>query len=110
MMTIDSDTHVIECERTWEQYDGPAEFRPRFRTDGWTSNGRHGSDYWDIGGRKIIREDGDESLSMAIKTMEDIPGRVAAMEAIGVDVQVLFPGVFLTFVTDKPEAEVPLCR
>ena len=99
MAVIDADTHIIECEHTWDFMEGhDPKFRPR-----WLPNG------WEIDGNFTLREDGDPTLSMPIKELGDPAGRLKRMDELGVDTHVILPGLFLTWMTDRPEVELALC-
>ena len=107
MLVIDADTHILECEHTWDFLEGDDKhFRPRWLPEGW-----------ELDGNFLLREDGDPTLSMAIKEMGGPAGRLAGwpagrlkkMDELGVDVQILLPGLFLTWMTDRPEVERALC-
>jgi hypothetical protein len=46
----------------------------------------------------------------AKRFMEDIPGRLAHIEELGIDVQVLYPTLYIGRICDQPETEVALAR
>jgi len=48
--------------------------------------------------------------TVELREMEDIKGRLAHMDQLGVDVQVLYPSLFLRPVTTLPQAEAALCK
>jgi uncharacterized protein len=108
--TIDVDAHVIETERTWEYLEGADR---RFRPTGISATTPDGvqREFWLVDGRllrrraNIGRETSEETREMA-----DIEARLRHMDELGVGVQVLFPTLFLTAVTDKPEVELALSR
>jgi predicted TIM-barrel fold metal-dependent hydrolase len=118
MTVIDADTHVIETERTWEYMDASDEkYRPQILT------GEDGKRYWYIDGKikgQVRVPPGAARLSdkaerkmvvdPAMREMDDIAGRLAHMDELGIDVQVLYPSVYITRMCDKPETEVALSR
>ncbi len=123
MPTIDSDAHVVESERTWDYMD-PADqkYRPiLIRPQGETT-----AEYWMIDGkirgiaRQVITSQRFTELSRTAgrrmdtpqdtRDMEDVPARLSHMDELGVDVQVLYPSIFIEQVADKAEWEVPICR
>ncbi len=128
MAIIDADCHVIETEDTWAGFDeSQAEHRPLVLTaagaegegkrllaiDGRLWNAAPG----DASNRKAvskraIRESlsGYVATSDAVRTMRDVPGRLRHMDELGVDVQVLYPTIFLSRLTARPPLEVALCR
>ena len=44
------------------------------------------------------------------REMEDIQRRLAHMDELGIDVQVLYPSIFITAGTTRPEIDVAICR
>jgi predicted TIM-barrel fold metal-dependent hydrolase len=125
MPTIDSDAHVVETEHTWEYMDpsdrkyAPVIMVPR---DGDQDKDR----YWVIDGklkgraRAPLAAPGQGLLNrsatrkmetpQANREMEDIPGRLAHMDKLGIDIQVLYPSIFLGQVCESPEVEVAMCK
>lgn len=121
---IDADAHVIETERTWD-YLAPADakYRPVLSPPpgenpaegGWMVNG--------VLGPAFIRRFTDEQIKKMsatagrnmntrkeLREMTDIPGRLAHMDELGIDVQVLFPTMWLTSLTEDAKAEAALAR
>ena len=110
MTVIDADAHVVECPHTWD-YLEPAEaaFRPELVTVP-NRSGRE-SLWWFIDGR--LANTGPVSFTdtvKAIRELEDVPGRLAHMDELGTDIQVLFPTLFLRPLTTRPEVERALYR
>lgn len=109
-MRIDADAHVIETERTWEYMEGrDAQYKPSTLVvpDGGRSQGR----FWAIDGMLVPRggNEGPE-VSPESREMADIAARLRHMDELEVDVQVLFPSLFLRPLTRRPEVEAALCR
>ena len=52
----------------------------------------------------------DRGLPEAIREMRDIDGRLKHMDELDIDVQVLYPSLFLRPLTAKPEVEQAICR
>jgi uncharacterized protein len=130
MPVVDADCHVIETERTWGYFDeAELRYQPRklaltnsqvdpgrqlFAIDGKLSSqavidvksGRN------LGSKKDAREAlaGYSKTTDAMRTMSDIPGRLRHMDELGVDVQVLYPTVYLNQLTAKPEVDAALSR
>lgn len=110
MLAIDADAHVIETEHTWDYLEGnDKRFRPvplaadmpsGKRQNFWIINGRL------IGGRDNIGLDTPKES----RDMADIKARLAHMDEIGTDIQVLYPTLFLRPVTDRADVELALCR
>lgn len=107
MATIDADAHVIETEQTWQYMDGPmAKFRPRIVT---TADG--GQQYWLVDGRVFSRRvNVNKLIPAAVTEMQDVDSRLRHMDELGVDIQVLYPSLFLRPLTAKPEVETALFR
>jgi predicted TIM-barrel fold metal-dependent hydrolase len=123
MPTIDSDAHVVESERTWDfmeradQKYRPLIVRPR---------GEGGGEYWFIDGkiRGLVRivmtarqlAEVSERTGRAMETpqetreMENVPARLKHMDELGIDVQVLYPTIFIEQITDKPEWEIAISK
>jgi predicted TIM-barrel fold metal-dependent hydrolase len=67
--------------------------------------------YWLVDGKLCSREAGNLSISVDIRQMRDLPGRLAMMDETGVDVQVLYPTLFLNvWTSNRPEINVALAR
>ncbi|MDX2221737.1 MAG: hypothetical protein SFV21_03245, partial [Rhodospirillaceae bacterium] len=89
---IDADTHVIECDDTWEFLEGnDRKYRPR----AVTADEGSGTAFWLIDGHYIDREIGDESIPLDVRTLRDLSARKAMMAETGFDVQVLYPTFFI---------------
>jgi predicted TIM-barrel fold metal-dependent hydrolase len=118
MVVVDSDAHVVETEHTWEYMDASdAKYRPEIIT------GEDGIEYWQIEGKIRGRARGPvgaKGLSDKVarkmvaddskRFMEDIPGRIAHMDELGIDVQVLYPTMYISRMCDEPETDVALAR
>ena len=105
MPTIDADAHVIESEETWS-YIRDEKIRPFLVTPG---GGRPQN--WLIDGRVFHRGvNFDKNLPIAICEMRDIKGRLKHMDELNIDVQVLYPSLFLRPLTARPEVENAICR
>src|SRR5690242_13601736 len=110
MAVIDADAHVIETERTWDFLEGAD---TRFRPEGIREEQPDGRirEFWLIDGRKLRRRSNvGPGTTEASREMADVGARLRHMDDLGVEIQVLFPTLFLTAVTQKPEVELALCR
>jgi uncharacterized protein len=106
MAIIDADAHVVESEHTWEYLnDSESKFRPIIIA---SQDGR--KQFWLIDGRTFSRGPINAELPVASSEMREIEARLRHMDELGVDVQVLYPTVFLTPLTTRPEVELALCR
>jgi predicted TIM-barrel fold metal-dependent hydrolase len=102
MPTIDADAHVIETERTWDYMDsGDAEFRPVL-----ASPSVDGKKDWLIDG-KIYSRGGNvnRKIPEASREMKDIELRLRHMDELGIDIQVLYPSIFLRPLTARAEVD-----
>ncbi|HEY7062885.1 MAG TPA: amidohydrolase family protein [Chloroflexota bacterium] len=109
MTVIDADTHVDETENTWE-YLLPSErqYRPACEIDG-----RDGKPYWVIDGARFLRIPRDfEKTGTTVETRElmDVKARVADMDRIGTEVQVIYPTLFLLAPAERPEVDLAVRR
>ena len=119
---IDADAHVVESPHTWD-YLTPAErkFRPMLFKPEEDNQKAH----WVIDGKirglfrfTFSKEDLDKksaaigrdmSTTMAARDLADIGARVKHMDELGIDVQILYPSIFLDQCTDRPDTEIALC-
>ncbi len=117
MGAIDADTHVVECEKTFEYIDPEFHsYKPRVmvqKTDDVVMLDNEGlamREYWVIDGRLQLKEANiGHNTSKESREMEDIDGRLRHMDELGVDVQVLYPTLFLRPITMDPTAEYAFC-
>lgn len=114
MSVIDADTHVDESESTWERLQGtPFEkympltvHLPPEAADQAGFRGRT-TRKWVVEDRLQNRAERDEvNHPLRVRReLEDVAGRVAQMDEMGVDVQVIFPTFFIRYDTLNAEAE-----
>src|SRR4051794_11424833 len=117
MPMIDADTHVDESEATWKELDGTsyAKYIPVTVTLPPDEAKRAGynptnSRCWVVEGRlqnRAIRDEVNHPPRVR-RELADVPGRVAHMDEMGVDVQVIFPTFFIRYNTRNEEAEYAL--
>lgn len=102
MATIDADAHVIETERTWDYMDGAdAQFRPVLAAP--ASDGKKD---WLIDGEIFSRGGNvNRQIPEGAREMSDIELRLKHMDELGIDIQVLYPSLFLRPLTSRPEVE-----
>lgn len=106
MLTIDADTHVIETEHTWDYMDeSESKFRPLLATP------QDRGHYWLIDGR-VFSAQVNMNRDIPVETLEmrNLEVRLKHMDELGVDVQVLYPSLFLRPLTSRPEVELALCK
>ncbi len=114
MPVIDADTHVDESESTWAKLEGTpyAKYIPVTVTLPPEEARRAGlnptnSRRWVVEGRlqnRAIRDEVNHPLRVR-RELEDVQGRLAHMDEMGVDVQVIFPTFFIRYNTNSAEAE-----
>ena len=123
MPTIDSDAHVVESEHTWDFMESadrkyrPVIVRPR---------GESAGEYWFIDGKirglvRIVmtaqemaevssRTGRDMRTRRETREMENVQARLDHMDELEIDVQVLYPTIFIEQITEKPEWEIAICK
>jgi predicted TIM-barrel fold metal-dependent hydrolase len=128
--TIDADAHVVETEQTWEYMD-PSDLKYQPILAG-PRNGDSNRLYWIIDGKvkglgrpvltaqqaedqarleKLSATTGREiTTPIAARQMENIDVRLKHMDQVGVDIQVLYPSIFIMQVTERPETDVAVCK
>jgi predicted TIM-barrel fold metal-dependent hydrolase len=114
MPVIDADTHVDESEATWKKLEGTpyAKYIPVTVTLPPDQAERAGyrptnCRCWLVEGRlqsRAIRDEVNHPLR-ARRELEDVSGRLAHMDEMGVDVQVIFPTFFIRYNTINAQAE-----
>ncbi len=112
MAFIDADAHVDECMATWDYMD-PSEIQHKpvlLDPPGWgylTKDSRP-HPLWLIAGNVRLKRYRDDELTgttQAMRELMDVEARVRHMDELGIDVQVLYPTMFLHAVTTQPEVE-----
>lgn len=119
---VDADAHVVESPRTWD-YLQPSErkYRPAL-FDPQDDSGRQ---HWVIDGKirglfrfVFSKEDlvkrsqqvgRDMATSMEARDVENVDARLCHMDELGIDIQILYPSIFLDQCTERPEIDVALC-
>jgi predicted TIM-barrel fold metal-dependent hydrolase len=106
MGVIDADAHVIETERTWSFM--PEEDR-RFAPELLVSS-KNGIEFWRIDDRVFPNSNLGLNVPEDARDLTDINSRLAHMDALGIDIQVLYPSLFLRPLTARADVELALCR
>ena len=95
MGVIDSDTHIDETEATWEwMTESAPEFKPRTEAPAVLDPARPPVRYWVIDGHRqprFIRDDKRSHTTIETRELLDPMARVRHMDALGTDVQVIYP-------------------
>lgn len=125
---IDADTHVCESEAMWNKLE-PELYGRRpvlLKAPEDTLYGARNA-FWLIDGNIFPKPNGKGSfrlitpsaskqeqargdIHLACREMTDIPGRLKDMDRLEVDTQIVYPTLFLVYVTDDPDLEIALCR
>jgi predicted TIM-barrel fold metal-dependent hydrolase len=123
MPIIDSDSHVVESEPTWDFMDqADYEFRPVLVSD----NGDRKKARWMVEGELrhaaglgLSTQDLEESSKRtgrnlvtpeAARTGLDVAARLRHLDALGIDIQVLYPTIFIEEVASTARAEIAICK
>ncbi len=124
LRTIDADAHVVETERTWDYMDpSDSRFRPVLMAP---AKGDSKRQFWVIEGkvkglgRSVATAQDMEKASEAAgrniatpqeaREMENIDVRLRHMDEVEVDIQVLFPTIFINQVAERADIDVAICR
>jgi predicted TIM-barrel fold metal-dependent hydrolase len=94
--------------------DDEKEFRPqifvRDQNDGATYRTNQRNEYWKIGDRFQTKTNVSRELPEDVRDMENLNARIAHMDETDVDIQVLFPTLFLRPVTTEHDREMAVVR
>jgi len=122
-VVIDSDSHVVETERTWQFMDAEDErYRPVLaphpkdpHTQWWIINGQaRGLRFPTLTEEEM--EERSKQLGRNVVTPigaregDDVERRLRHMDRLGIDVQVMIHTLWTLPVTDRPEVELALCK
>ncbi|HWP57816.1 MAG TPA: amidohydrolase family protein [Candidatus Acidoferrales bacterium] len=114
MPIIDADTHVDETEDTWSYLQpGEEALRPETAYPKEQDPSRPPMRYWVIDGRRHLRfVRSDEQTKTTVQTREllDVDARLRDLDRMGVDIQVIYPTLFLVEVTERADVELALRR
>ena len=122
MPVIDADAHVIETERTWDFLE-PSErkYRPTLAPPlpgstraRWMVEGKQvGFRFQTLTEQEVQRREAAGRpvvTSQALRELDDVGLRVADMDRLGIDVQVLHNTIAIQALTEDPAVDVALCR
>ncbi len=117
MGAIDADAHVIETVHTWKYLEGDEqEFAPQLMTQSFGSSllsneGTAVRDFWVIEGRAHGKDRNvGTDTSRESREMLSVEARLAHMDELGIETQVLYPTLFLRPVVQNAERERALCK
>jgi uncharacterized protein len=125
---IDADTHISESEAMWSMMDKEMYHRRPvlLKAPEDTLYGPRNA-FWLIDGNIFPKPSGKGSfrlitpsasklessrgdIHLAYREMTDIPGRLRDMDKLGVEKQVIFPTLFLIYITDDVALDVAMAR
>jgi len=126
-LIVDSDTHIAESQGMWRTF--PPELMPRrpvlvsgptdtlYGTKNvfWLIDGNIFPKPAGKGGFSLITPSESEfqrsrgDIAIACREGTDVGARLADMDRQGVDVQVVYPTLFLVYLTDDVELDIALC-
>lgn len=119
---VDADAHVVESPHTWD-YLQPSE--RKYRPGLYTIEGEAGQQRWVVDGKirglfritftaeemaELSRKRGRQmEAPPETRDMENVEARLRHMDELGIEVQVLYPTIFLDPCTERPAVDVALC-
>ena len=72
---------------------------------------RRDDEYWLVDGTlRLKSRNVGKNTPMASRELRDVSARLKHMDELGVDIQVIFPTIFIIPLTPRPEIELALCR
>ena len=115
---VDADTHVYETDVTWSYLaDSEKHFKPLTLTanevpEGMRARIKGNVRYWFMGGTLHFRPEGhiDHFAGEGTLEMRNMQARLADMDRMGIDVQVIFSTMFLLMVLPDPERQMAMAR
>ncbi len=119
---VDADAHVVESPHTWD-YLTPSEkkFRPAlFKPEDdnqkahWVIDGKiRGLFRFTFSKEDLVKKSAaigrDVATTVATRDLADVAARIKHMDELGIDIQILYPSIFLDPCTDRPDTDVALC-
>ncbi len=117
MGSVDADAHVIESDLTWAHVaEADRRYMPLVVSQTWGAkdadpDGRRANEYWLMDNRLHAKDRNVGSdTTVESREMRDVTARLAHMDELGIDVQVLYPTVFLRPAVRTAAAELALIR
>lgn len=108
MLMIDADAHVIENDATWGyMLETERRFKPQLVR---TGEAEDAIDCLLIDGRLIPWTNIGKDVPKTSREMTDLSARIAHMNDLGIDVQVIYPTIFIFPLTRRPEVDLAICR
>jgi aminocarboxymuconate-semialdehyde decarboxylase len=127
-MILDADTHISESTYMWELLDPalharrpvmvavPTDTLYGQRNAFWLIDGNIVPKPAGRGGSVLITPSAAEfqrsrtDINQGVRELTDVPARVRDMDRLHIDVQVIYPTLFLVYLTDDPALEIGLCQ
>ncbi len=107
-MVIDADAHVIENEATWGyMLEAERRFKPQLVRAG---DAETASDCLLIDGKIIPWTNIGKDVPQASREMTDLTARLAHMDQLGINIQVIYPTIFIFPLTRRPDVDLAICR
>lgn len=125
---IDADTHIIESPSMWQHFDAalhprrpllltvPGDTAYRGRNAFWLIDGNIFPKPAGKGGFRLATPSAADfqisrtDISIPCREITDPEARLRDMDGLGVGTQVVYPTLFLVYLTDDLEMEIALCR
>ena len=108
MLIIDADAHVIENDATWDyMLETERRFKPQLVRAG---DAETATDCLLIDGKIIPWTNIGRDVPKASREMTDLSARIAHMNELGIDIQVIYPTIFIFPLTRRPEVDLAICR
>jgi predicted TIM-barrel fold metal-dependent hydrolase len=125
---IDADTHIAESEGIWKLMDDammprrpvrlsvPTDTLYKDRNAFWLIDGNIFPKPAGRGSYNLMTPSlpGQESerggVTIACRELTDIPARLADMDRLGIETQVIYPTLFLIYLTEDVSLEIALCK
>lgn len=125
---VDADTHIVESEHIWNLFDKEMyPQRPILASVPDDTLYKNRNAFWLIDGRIVPKPSGKGSfflvtpsaskhessrgdIHLACRELTDPEARIADMDKLGVEIQVVYPTLFLIYLTDDVKLEIALCR
>jgi predicted TIM-barrel fold metal-dependent hydrolase len=119
---VDADAHVVESPRTWDYLD-PSE--RKYRPGLYQIEGESGRQRWVIDGKirglarftatpaelaQLSSQIGRDMTTLPeSRELENVEARLHHIDQLGIEIQVLYPSIFLDPCADRPAVDVALC-
>jgi len=125
LRAIDADTHLFESTQVWDCIDEEMYTRRPIIVSGPADTVYRRSSFWLIDGNIFPKSAGKGGFLLGTPTepsqiettpdvrareLLDLDGRLQAMDLMGVATQVIYPTLFLAYITDDVKLEIALCR